>query len=231
LTILVVDDDRKTVDLVRLYLERAGYGVQVGYDGRQALQLAREHQPDLVILDLMLPHVDGLDVCHALRHEAARVPIIMLTARSTEADKLGGLETGADDYVTKPFSPAELVARVKAVLRRSATNPEPAEARFGDLVVDFVRHEARVAGEKLRLTPREFRLLQVMAREPDRAFSRDDLVERAFGFEFEGLERTVDAHVANLRKKIEPNPARPIYVRTVPGLGYKLAREPVRSSE
>jgi DNA-binding response OmpR family regulator len=229
LAILVVDDDRKTVDLVRLYLERAGYTVQVAYDGRQALQVAREHPPDLVILDLMLPLVDGLDVCHALRREAAPVPIIMLTARSTEADKLGGLETGADDYVTKPFSPAELVARVKAVLRRTATTGEPLEARFGQLEVDFARHEARVAGKTVRLTPREFRLLQVMARDPDRAFSRDDLVERAFGFEYDGLERTVDAHVANLRKKIEPNPGRPIYVLTVPGLGYKLAREPLRA--
>jgi DNA-binding response OmpR family regulator len=227
LTILVVDDDRKTVDLVRLYLERAGYRVRVGYDGRQALELAREQRPDLVVLDLMLPHVDGLDVCHALRQESGQVPIIMLSARSTEADKLGGLETGADDYMTKPFSPAELVARVKAVLRRAdAGVGEPAQAVFGALVIDNVRHEARLAGTNVRLTPREFRLLQAMARAPDRALSREDLVERAFGFDYDGLERTVDVHVANLRKKIEPNPTRPIYVLTVPGVGYKLAREP-----
>jgi DNA-binding response OmpR family regulator len=227
LTILVVDDDRKTVDLVRLYLERAGFSVRVGYDGRQALELAREQRPDLVVLDLMLPHVDGLDVCHALRQEAGQVPIIMLSARSTEADKLGGLETGADDYVTKPFSPAELVARVKAVLRRADTRVgELAQSVFGELVIDNLRHEARLAGAPVRLTPREFRLLQALARAPDRALSRDDLVERAFGFDYDGLERTVDVHVANLRKKIEPNPTRPIYVLTVPGVGYKLAREP-----
>jgi DNA-binding response OmpR family regulator len=223
LAILVVDDDRKTVDLVRLYLERAGYAVEVGYDGRQALELARTRQPELVILDLMLPHVDGLDVCHVLRREVGRVPIIMLSARSTEADKLDGLETGADDYVTKPFSPAELVARVKAVLRRVDGGGRPGELRFGQLTIDSVRHEARLAGQDVHLTPREFRILHTLAREPERAFSRAELVERAFGYEYEGLDRTVDAHVANLRKKIEPNPGRPIYVLTVPGVGYKLA--------
>ncbi len=226
MAILVVDDNRKTVDLVRLYLERAVFIVRAGFDGRQALRLAREERPDLVILDLMLPHVDGLDVCHVLRQEIGAVPVIMLSARSTEADKLGGLETGADDYVTKPFSPAELVARVRAVLRRAEPLIVQAEARFGDLVVDNVRLEARVAGETIRLTPREFRLLQALARSADRPLSRDDLVERAFGYEYEGLERTVDVHVANLRRKIEPNPSRPIYVLTVPGVGYKLAREP-----
>jgi DNA-binding response OmpR family regulator len=231
LGILVVDDDRKTVDLVRLYLERAGFGVRAGFDGRQALELARAERPDLVVLDLMLPHVDGLDVCHVLRHEIGDVPIIMLSARSTEADKLGGLETGADDYMTKPFSPAELVARVRAVLRRAEPAALHEETRFGELVVDSVRREARLAGERVRLTPREFRLLLALARSPGRPLSRDDLVERAFGYEFDGLERTVDAHVANLRKKIEPNPSRPIYVLTVPGVGYKLAREPHRSTE
>jgi two-component system, OmpR family, alkaline phosphatase synthesis response regulator PhoP len=231
LAILVVDDDRKTVDLVRLYLERAGFAVRVGYDGRQALRLAREERPDLVILDLMLPHIDGLDVCHVLRQEIGTLPVIMLSARSTEADKLGGLETGADDYVTKPFSPAELVARVRAVLRRAEPPAQEAETRIGELVVDNVRREAWVAGARVRLTPREFRLLQALARDADRPLSRDDLVERAFGFEYEGLERTVDAHVANLRKKIEPNPSRPIYVLTVPGVGYKLAREPLRSAD
>jgi len=231
LSILVVDDDRKTVDLVRLYLERAGFGVRVGYDGRAALELARAERPDLVILDLMLPHVDGLDVCHVLREEIGPVPVIMLSARSTEADKLGGLETGADDYVTKPFSPAELVARVRAVLRRAEPEARQGETQFGDLVVDSMRQEARLAGAVVRLTPREFRLLQALARAPDRALSRDDLVERAFGYDFDGLERTVDAHVANLRKKIEPNPSRPMYVLTVPGVGYKLARDPLRRAQ
>jgi DNA-binding response OmpR family regulator len=231
LDVLVVDDDRKTIDLVRLYLEHAGYTVRVAYDGRQALALARATRPDLVVLDLMLPHLDGLDVCHALREEVGRVPVIMLTARTTEADKLAGLESGADDYVTKPFSPRELVARVKAVLRRSAGDGQQrAESRFGRLVIDHRRREARLGGSNLRLTPREFNLLEVLAREPDCPIGRQGLVERAFGFDFEGLERTVDAHVANLRRKLEPNPGRPIYVLTVPGVGYKLAREPVEEA-
>jgi DNA-binding response OmpR family regulator len=225
--VLVVDDDRKTVDLVRLYLERAGYTVRVAYDGRQALKLAHDRRPDLVVLDLMLPYLDGLDVCHALFEQVGALPVIMLTARTTEADKLAGLETGADDYVTKPFSPRELVARVKAVLRRSGGDSRVrTESRFGQLVVDHVRHEARLAGADVHLTPREFRLLEALAREPDRPFTRQSLVDRAFGFDYEGLERTVDAHVANLRRKVEPNPGRPIYVLTVPGVGYKLASEP-----
>jgi len=198
LNLLVVDDDRKTVDLVRLYLERAGYAVQVAHDGRKALELARAQRPDLVVLDLMLPQLDGLDLCQVLRDELGAVPVIMLTARTTEADKLAGLETGADDYVTKPFSPRELVARVKAVLRRSAGEASGrTESTFGDLVVDHVRHQARLRGVDLHLTPREFRLLEVLAREPDRPFTREGLVERAFGFDFDGLERTVDAHIAD----------------------------------
>jgi DNA-binding response OmpR family regulator len=225
--VLVVDDDRKTVDLVRLYLERAGYGVRTAYDGRQALELARARRPDLVVLDLMLPHLDGLDVCHVLFNEIGRVPVIMLTARTTEADKLVGLETGADDYVTKPFSPRELVARVKAVLRRANVTAAPdSESTFGRLRIDHVHRVARIDATPVHLTPREFRLLEALAREPDRPFTRLSLVDRAFGFDYEGLERTVDAHVANLRRKIEPNPGRPIYVLTVPGVGYKLAREP-----
>lgn len=225
--VLVVDDDRKTVDLVRLYLERAGYSVRVAFDGRQALRLARTARPDLVVLDLMLPQLDGLDVCHALFEELGRLPVIMLTARTTEADKLAGLETGADDYVTKPFSPRELVARVKAVLRRTAgTEHQLTETMFGRLVVDHRRREARVDGLDAHLTPREFQVLEVLARDPDVPVGRQVLLERAFGFDYDGLERTVDAHVANLRRKIEPNPARPIYVLTVPGVGYKLASAP-----
>jgi len=218
LAVLVVDDDRKTVDLVRLYLERAGFTVQVGYDGRQALELARQQPPELVILDLMLPYVDGLDVCHVLRQEVGQVPIIMLSARSTEADKLGGLETGADDDVTKPFSPRELVARVKAVLRRVAPGGAAPALRVGELEIDAGRREVRLRGQVVHLTPREFRVLHALAREPDRPFTRVELVERAFGFDYDGLERTVDAHVANLRKKIGPQ-----YVVTVTGVGYKLA--------
>jgi DNA-binding response OmpR family regulator len=223
-TVLVVDDDRKTVDLIRLYLERAGYAVEVAYDGREALARVEAGVPDLVVLDLMLPRMDGLDVCHVIR-ETARLPIIMLTARSTEEDKLAGLETGADDYVTKPFSPRELVARVRAVLRRGEEG-QPAELRFGDLVVDRRRREVRRSGQAIQLTPREFSLLGVLAREPGRVFSRLELLERAFGFDYDGLERTVDVHLMNLRKKLEPDPKRPTYIITVPGFGYKLADRP-----
>jgi DNA-binding response OmpR family regulator len=221
--ILVVDDDRKTVDLIRLYLEKDGYRVLTAYDGRQALDLARRRQPGLIILDLMLPRVDGLDVCRILRSET-RVPIIMLTAKTTEEDKLAGLDLGADDYITKPFSPRELVARVRAVLRRVHNEDEdgPGELNFGNMVVDFVRHEARVDGESIHLTPKEFRLLETMARQPGRVFSRLELLENAFGFDYGGFERTVDVHVMNLRKKIEPDPADPTYIHTVYGLGYKF---------
>jgi DNA-binding response OmpR family regulator len=222
-TILVVDDDRKTVDLIRLYLEKDGYRVLTAYDGRQALDLSRRRQPGLIILDLMLPRVDGLDVCRILRSES-KVPIIMLTAKTTEEDKLVGLDLGADDYVTKPFSPREMVARVRAVLRRVHTEEDdgPGELIFGDMVVDFVRHEARVDGDSIHLTPKEFRLLETMAKQPGRVFSRLELLEHAFGFDYGGFERTVDVHVMNLRKKIEPDPAQPTYVHTVYGLGYKF---------
>ncbi len=224
--VLVVDDDKKTVGLVKLYLEKDGYRVLAAYDGRQALELARQKQPDLIVLDLMLPEVDGLDVCQALRAES-KIPIIMLTARTTEEDKLLGLELGADDYVTKPFSPRELLARVRAVLRRVGEEEYkgPPQVRFGDLVVDFVRHEVRVRGEPVHLTPREFKLLEVLIKEPGRAFSRLELLDRVFGFDYEGLERTVDAHVMNLRKKIEPDPGRPTYIQTVYGIGYKFTEE------
>ena len=221
--ILVVDDDKKTVDLIRLYLEKDGYRVLAAYDGRQALALARQKQPDLMVLDLMLPAVDGLDVCRTLRAES-KVPIIMLTARTTEADKLLGLDLGADDYVTKPFSPRELLARVRAVLRRvaDAEDKDPPQLRYDDLVVDLVRHEVRLGQEPVHLTPREFKLLETLARVPGRAFTRLELLEAVFGFDYDGLERTVDVHVMNLRKKIEPEPDQPRYVITVPGVGYRF---------
>ena len=223
--ILMVDDNKKIVDVVQAYLEKDGYRVLTAYDGLQALELARQKRPDLMVLDLLLPGMDGLDVCRVLRAEGNEVPIIMLTAKTTEADKLIGLELGADDYVTKPFSPRELVARVRAVLRRVGEEaPQgPSEMQRGDLVVDFVRHEARVRGKPIRLTPTEFRLLAVLIKEPGRAFSRLELLDRVFGYDFEGLERTVDAHVMNLRRKIEPNRRQPIYVQTVYGVGYKFA--------
>lgn len=224
--ILIVDDDKKTVDLIRLYLEKDGYRALAAYDGRQALELTRQKRPDLIVLDLMLPEVDGLDVCRVLRAES-RVPIIMLTARTTEEDKLLGLDLGADDYVTKPFSPRELLARVRAVLRRvdEEDSKGPPQVRFGNLAVDFVRHEVAVRGKPVHLTPKEFKLLETLIQEPGRAFTRLELLDRVFGFDYEGLERTVDVHVMNLRKKIEPNPREPTYIQTVYGVGYKFTEE------
>ncbi|MCQ3973421.1 MAG: DNA-binding response regulator [Anaerolineae bacterium] len=221
--ILVVDDDKKTVDLIKLYLEKDGYQVLTAYDGLQALELARQKRPDLIVLDLMLPQVDGLDICRTLRVRGeSKVPIIMLTARTTEEDKLLGLDLGADDYVTKPFSPRELLARVRTVLRRVAEDKGPPQLRYEDLVVDLVRHEVWLGQEPVRLTPKEFKLLETLAREPGRAFTRLELLDVVFGFDYEGLERTVDVHVMNLRKKIEPEPDRPRYVITVPGVGYRF---------
>jgi two-component system alkaline phosphatase synthesis response regulator PhoP len=221
--ILVVDDERKIVELIRLYLEKDGYRVLVATDGLDGLDLARQKRPDLILLDLMLPGMDGLDICRILQAESD-VPIIMLTARTTDEDKLIGLELGADDYVTKPFNPREVVARVRAVLRRVGKEAArgPTEMRFAGLAIDRRRREVRVRGEVANLTPTEFRLLEVLAGEPGRAFNRLELLDRVFGFDFEGFERTVDVHVKNLRKKIEPDPRQPTYVKTVYGVGYKF---------
>ncbi len=225
-TILVIDDDRKTVDLIRLYLEKDGYRVLMAYDGHRAMEIARNKRPGLIILDLMLPEVDGLDVCCQLRSES-NVPVIMLTAKSTEDDKLAGLDLGADDYVTKPFSPRELVARVRAVLRRGLAeeNSGPEQISYDGLRVDFVRHEARVDGTPVHLTPKEFTLLEIMIRQPGRVFSRLELLELVFGFDYQGFERTVDVHVMNLRKKIEADPAHPRYIQTIYGVGYRFVDE------
>lgn len=224
--ILVVDDDPKTVNIIKMYLESEGFQVVMAHTGSAALELARTQRPTLIVLDLMLPHIDGLDICRVLRAESD-VPIIMLTARTTETDKLLGLNLGADDYVTKPFSPRELVARVRAVLRRfdKDADKSPTELHCRDLHVNFSRHEVRAAGEIVQLTLKEFKLLETLIREPGRVFSRTDLLEKAFGFDYEGMERTIDVHVMNLRKKIEPNPAEPTYVQTVYGVGYKFAED------
>ncbi|MBN2149108.1 MAG: response regulator transcription factor [Anaerolineales bacterium] len=223
-TILVIEDDRKTVDLIRLYLERDEYRVVEAFDGRMGLEMARRVHPDLVILDLMLPRLDGLEVCRLLRNET-NTPIIMLTARATEDDKLIGLDLGADDYVTKPFSPRELMARVRAVLRRATEQRRQKADAFtaGDLRVDFVRQKVTLQGETIHLTRREFRLLEILTNEPGRVFSRLDLLEDAFGFDYGGLERTVDVHIMNLRKKIEPDPEHPRYIQTIYGAGYCFA--------
>jgi DNA-binding response OmpR family regulator len=222
-TILVVDDDRKTVELIHLYLANEGYQVLHAYDGQTALRLAGKEKPDLIVLDLMLPQIDGLDICDRLCQETD-IPIIMVTARATEEDKLVGLETGADDYITKPFSPRELVARIKAVLRRTQLHKEEPlpDQRIGKLVIHYARHEVSRGGRTINLTPREFRLLVTLASQPGRAFSRQELLRLAFGMDFDGLDRTVDVHMMNLRRKIEPDPSNPYYLRTVYGIGYKL---------
>ncbi len=219
--ILVVDDDVKTVELVKLYLNRDGYKVLTAYDGVEALRLARESQPDLIVLDLMLPGVDGLEVCRTLRAESD-VPIIMLTAKTTEQDKLTGLDLGADDYVTKPFSPRELAARVRTVLRRLPGERGPAEIKHGELTVNFRKYEASIAGRSLNLTPVEFKLLGVLVKEPGRVFSRGQLIEKALGYDFDGFDRTIDVHILNLRRKLEPDPNHPRYIKTVYGAGYKF---------
>ena len=226
-TILVVDDDKKTVDLIRLYLEREKYRVLVAYDGHQALTLARQKYPSLIILDWMLPHVDGLDICRVLRAES-QIPIIMLTAKAAEEDMLLGLDQGADDYLTKPFSPRELIARVRVVLRRSSQQVDDlseGELSIGPFMVDFRSHEVRLHGKLVDLTPKEFKILETLMREPGRVFSRLELVKRVFGMDYEGFERTVDVHIMNLRKKIEPHPNEPVYLQTVYGVGYKFRRE------
>jgi two-component system alkaline phosphatase synthesis response regulator PhoP len=223
--ILVVDDDAKTVELVKLYLNRDGYKVLVAYNGNEALRLAREVRPDLIVLDLMLPGMDGLEVCSALRAESD-VPIIMLTAKTAEQDRLLGLDLGADDYVTKPFSPKELAARVRAVLRRlpeDALQRGPIEMTHGELRINFLKHEVYLDSKPVRLTPVEFRLLGVLIKESGRTFSRAQLVDRVYGFDFDGFDRTVDVHIRNLRRKLEPDPDNPKYIRTIYGAGYTFA--------
>jgi DNA-binding response OmpR family regulator len=222
-TILVVDDDRKIVELVTLYLQKEGYRVLQAFDGHAALALARAEEPDLAILDLMLPGVNGLVLCKTLQGEA-QTPVIMLTARSTEEDRMRGLDIGADDYVVKPFSPRELVSRVRAVLRRvrrAAGEPQEGVLRVGPLHIDAARHEARVGERPVELTPTEFRLLTALVRAPGRVFSRQQLLERAFDDAFEGFERNIDVHIMNLRRKLDLPVGGPA-IKTVYGVGYRF---------
>jgi DNA-binding response OmpR family regulator len=221
--ILVAEDDQKQAELIRIYLERDGHHVLVAADGRTALTWCRSRRPDLLVLDIMMPGMDGLDVCRVLRRES-ELPILLLTARTTEEDMLLGLDIGADDYVTKPYSPRELVARVRALLRRSGVVKADQEAvlRVGDLEVDPGRFEVRVKGRPVSLTAKEFGILEVLAREPGRVFTRAQIIEKAFGFDHFVLERTVDAHVMNLRRKLEPDAATSRYLHTVYGRGYRL---------
>jgi two-component system alkaline phosphatase synthesis response regulator PhoP len=223
-TILVVDDEPQIVRLVRDHLEAAGFSVLEAGDGRGAVRVAATGHPDLIVLDLGLPGLDGLDVTRSLRKDNA-VPIIMLTARSDESDKLVGLELGADDYITKPFSPKELVARVRAGLRRAETAAAgPPVLKVGEEVeLDLPRMEARVSGRRVELTPTEFQLLVALAREPGRVFTRAQLLDAVHGVAFESYERAIDAHVKNIRRKLEPEPGSPRYLQTVYGVGYRFA--------
>jgi two-component system alkaline phosphatase synthesis response regulator PhoP len=223
--VLVVDDDAKTAELVKLYLVRDGYRVITVGEGNEALRLAREEHPDLIVLDLMLPGLSGLDICRILRKESD-VPIIMLTALTTDEDRLKGLDLGADDYVSKPFSPRELAARVRAVLRRLPGERGPDKVEHGALVIDFIRHEAYLEGKSLELTPIEFKLLAAFVKEPGRVFSRAEIIDKALGHDFDGFDRTIDVHILKLRRKLEPNPHHPRYLKTVYGAGYKLKERP-----
>jgi len=223
--ILVVDDEPKITQLVRDYLEGAGYGVRVAHDGRTALSLAKTEKPDLIVLDLGLPQMDGLDFTREYR-KISNAPIIMLTARSEESDKLIGLELGADDYITKPFSPKELVARVRVVFRRieNAVNGSTEMIRVMDLTLDVPRMRATASGHDLEeLTPTEFELLAALARQPGRVFTRAQLLDAIHGVAFESYERAIDAHIKNIRHKIEVQPGEPRYILTVYGVGYKFA--------
>ena len=226
-TVLVVDDDHKLISLVRMYLEREGFRVIPAYDGTQALEVFTRHSPAFVILDVMLPRMDGMAVCRQIRKTSA-VPILMLTAKVDEVDKLVGLGIGADDYVTKPFSPRELVARVRAILRRTASRERlvPRLVR-GDLVMDLEKHEVSADGREVRLTPIEFKLLQALMEFPGRVFTRDQLLAHVYAFdEAAVVDRTVDVHIGKLREKIRDDPSRPRYIQTVRGVGYKLVGVP-----
>ena len=219
--ILLVDDEPSIVQLVRMYLERENFQVESVADGEAALQAVRRLTPQLVVLDVMLPRLDGLEVCRHLRAENNPVAIIMLTARDEDIDKILGLELGADDYLTKPFNPRELVARIKAILRRAerVTQPDAAPLHLADLTVDPIRHEAHLAGQSLDLRSQEFELLLLLVGHPGRVFTREQLLQQAWGFDFYGQTRTVDVHVAHLRKKLAGSP---ITIETVTGIGYKL---------
>ncbi len=229
-TVLIVDDDADIVKLTRLYLERDGYHVVSANDGKQGLALARDEQPDLVVLDVMLPRMNGLDICRTLRREWD-VPIIMLTARVEEEDRLAGLEVGADDYVTKPFSPRELAARVRAVLRRSNRDRDDDESgtilSCGPVSLDPRSHRVTVGGREVRLTPTEFRLLSLLLRQPGRTFTREQIIDRVLGDDFDGFDRTVDVHVSGLRRKLAEAPGGSSkLIQTVYGSGYRLANAP-----
>ena len=223
--ILVVDDEPKIIQLTQDYLENAGFSVISAGDGERALAVIQIEKPDLVVLDLGLPGMDGLDVCRSIR-KTSNLPIIMLTARDEETDKLVGLELGANDYITKPFSPKELVARVRSVLRRSELVQEGREViRVGDVTLDLPRMQVTVSGEEIELTATEFQLLQALASQPGRIFTRSQLLNAVHGVAIESYERAIDAHIKNIRRKLEPFPHEPRYIQTVYGVGYRFSDE------
>jgi two-component system alkaline phosphatase synthesis response regulator PhoP len=221
--ILVVDDEQQLVKVLKGYLEKAGYSVVTAYDGNEALVVFQREKPDFAILDLNLPGMDGLDVCKTIRRDSD-IPILMLTARVEETDKLIGLELGADDYVIKPFSPREVIARVRTILRRTSTtvSTKGEVIRIKDLFIDLDKHVVEVGDKSIELTHTEFDILVTLARQPRRVFSRLQIMEQVQGNAFEGYERTIDAHIKNIRLKIEPNSKQPTYIQTVFGVGYKL---------
>lgn len=230
--ILVVDDDKEIVRILRAYLQQAGYTVLTAYDGETALHIIRSDRPDLVVLDLMLPDRDGWSITRVVRADEslAATPIIMLTARVESSDRVLGLNLGADDYVPKPFDPHEVVARVRAVLRRAQDGPAlPHIIQIGNLHMDIDRHEVTVDGRSVELTPTEFDLLKKLMESPGHAFTRLALIEQGLGYSYEGVERTLDSHIRNLRRKIEPDPANPVYIKTVFGVGYRMT-EPEHSA-
>ena len=220
-TVLIVDDVESIRTLIRSYLTEDGFRVVTAANGREALFVARDEKPDLILLDIMMPELGGYEFMRAYQREG-EAPIIMLTARVDEGDRVLGLEMGADDYVTKPFSPRELAARVRAVLRRLPGERGPASINHGELTLNFLKHEAFLADKPLNLTPVEFKLLGVLAREPGRVFSRAQLIEKAFGHDFDSFDRTIDVHILKLRRKLESDPRHPKFIKTVYGAGYKL---------
>jgi two-component system alkaline phosphatase synthesis response regulator PhoP len=225
--ILVVDDDKQIARLIASYLEEAGFAVLTAYDGETAMHAIRREHPDLIVLDVMLPGRDGMEITRWLRADpkVATTPILMLTARVEDVDKILGLELGADDYLTKPFNPREVLARVRAILRRAGGGlNQPQIMQIGGLRLDIDHHFVSVAGQAVDLTPTEFTLLQTLMENPDHAFTRTELIEKALGYTYEGMERTLDSHVKNLRRKIEADPAEPHYLETVFGVGYRLRR-------
>jgi len=230
--VLVVDDEEPLARVVEQYLVKEHFRVICAYDGRSAIEIARRDAPDVVVLDLMLPGLDGIEVCRQLR-TFSDAYVIMLTARSEEIDKLVGLAVGADDYLTKPFSPRELIARVRALLRRPRTGSAEGQAidageevRYGELILDLRAHEVRRSGQLIQLTPTEFKLLETLASQPRRVFTRELLLEATWGIDFYGDDRVVDTHISNLRHKIEVDPLNPTFIQTVRGVGYRWEPEP-----